>query len=155
MSDVKARRKFRIERLIGRYLANPLIRLLPKIGVHTNMATELETTGRKSGRPRIVPVAVAFDDEGGWLISQHGRRSGWAVNVSSDPKVRIRQGKRWRQATAAFVPEDDVIARSKTFASSPVFAPLTAATFRAMQSDPISVRITFTDTGQPSGAHDA
>ncbi|MHA4853324.1 nitroreductase family deazaflavin-dependent oxidoreductase [Rhodococcus sp. MSC1_016] len=141
----RAYRKFRIERLIGRYVANPTVHGLNRIGIGTTLATELETIGRKTGRLRRVPVAAAFDATGAWLISQHGTRSGWTANITADPQVRIREGERWRTGTAQLEPDDDVDARARTFASHPAFATLTAATFRALQSAPISVRITFTD----------
>lgn len=144
--DQRARRKFRFERSVGRYVANPTVRALNRIGIGTTLATELETIGRKTGRLRRVPVAAAFDEAGAWLISQHGTRSGWAANISADPQMRIREGDRWRTGTAQLVPDDDVDARARTFASHPAFAGLTVATFRALQSAPISVRITFTDT---------
>jgi deazaflavin-dependent oxidoreductase (nitroreductase family) len=140
-----ALRKFRRERLIGRYIANPAVALLGRLGVRTTFATELQTMGRKSGQWRPVPVSARFDATGAWVISQHGYRSGWALNVADDPRVRIRQGGRWRSGTARFVPDDDPAARVRTFATSPLLSPLVTATFRALQSDPISVRIDFAD----------
>ena len=138
-------RKFRRERFIGRHLANPLVALLGRLGIRTTFATELETTGRKSGVSRRVPVSANFDEAGAWVISQHGRRSGWAVNITADPKVRIRQGNRWRAGVARFEPDDDPAKRARTFATSRLLTPLVVATFRALQSDPISVRIDFAD----------
>jgi deazaflavin-dependent oxidoreductase (nitroreductase family) len=141
----QALRKFRRERFVGRYVANPAVALLGRLGLRTTFATELQTMGRKTGRWRPVPVSARFDETGAWVISQHGRRSGWALNVAEDPNVRIRQGDRWRSGTAHFVPEDDPAARARTFATSPMLSPLVTATFKALQSDPISVRIDFTD----------
>ena len=141
----EAVRKFRRERLIGRYLANPTVALLGRLGIRTTFATELETTGRKSGARRRVPVSANFDDAGAWVISQHGRRSGWALNIADDPKVLIRQRNRWRSGIARFEPDDDPAVRASTFATSRLLSPVVAATFRALQSDPISVRIDFTD----------
>ena len=141
----EAVRKFRRERLIGRYLANPTVALLGRLGIRTTFATELETTGRKSGARRRVPVSANFDDAGAWVISQHGRRSGWALNIADDPKVLIRQRNRWRSGIARFEPDDDPAMRTSTFATSRLLSPVVAATFRALQSDPISVRIDFTD----------
>ena len=138
-------RKFRRERIIGRYLANPTVAFLSRLGVRTTFATELETTGRKSGARRRVPVSAKFDDSGAWVISQHGRRSGWAFNIEADPKVLIRQRNRWRSGIARFEPDDDPALRASTFATSRLLAPVVRATFRALQSDPISVRIDFTD----------
>ena len=138
-------RKFRRERIIGRYLANPAVALLGRLGIRTTFATELETTGRKSGTRRRVPVSANFDDSGAWVISQHGRRSGWALNIAADPKVFIRQRNRWRSGIARFEADDDPARRASTFATSRLLSPIVAATFRALQSDPISVRIDFTD----------
>ncbi|MFF2088438.1 nitroreductase family deazaflavin-dependent oxidoreductase [Nocardia sp. NPDC058176] len=140
-----ALRKFEFERAVGRYVANPTVRALSRLGIRTSFATDLETTGRKSGQIRVVPVSVAFDDTGAWVISQHGTRSGWAANIGAEPKIRVRQGDRWRTGVAELRPSDDVVARARTFAPNPLFAGLTAATFRALQSTPVSVRITFTD----------
>ncbi|PXX68727.1 deazaflavin-dependent oxidoreductase (nitroreductase family) [Nocardia tenerifensis] len=138
-------RKFRRERLIGRYLANPAVGLLDRLGVRSALLAELETTGAKTGQPRRVPVTVSVDDRGAWLISQHGRRSGWARNIAADPKVRLRQGKRWHTGTAAFVPDDDVVARARSFAKGRVPESAAEWTMKALESDPISVRITFTE----------
>lgn len=141
----RAVRKFHRERLIGRYVANPIVRGLHRLGVRTTLATTLETTGRRSGLPRTVPVAATFDDDGAWIVSQHGRRSGWAINVAADPAVRILQGETWRAGVGEFRPDDDAIARMRTFAPNAALAGVTTSAFRALASDPISVRITFTD----------
>ncbi|QIS18667.1 nitroreductase family deazaflavin-dependent oxidoreductase [Nocardia terpenica] len=138
-------RKFVVERAVNRYVANPTFRALDRIGVRTTFATELETIGRKSGQPRRVPVTVLFDDEGAWAICQHGMRSGWGSNIAAHPEVRLRQGNRWRTGTAELLPDDDVVARARTFAPHPRLAPLTAAGFAALQTTPVTVRITFTD----------
>ena len=107
---------------------------------------ELETTGAKSGQPRRVPLTGRADDGGVWVISQHGRRAGWAHNIAADPKVRVRVNNEWRSGTAAFVPHDDVVARARSFGGNGKLSQsATALGMRALQSDPISVRITYTD----------
>lgn len=138
-----ALRKFRRERFIGRYLANPAVGLLDRLGIRSALIAELETTGAKTGKPRRVPVTVSIDAQGAWLISQHGRRAGWARNIAADPKVRLRQGNRWYTGTAAFVPDDDVVARARSFATGRIPASATEWTMKALESDPVSVRITF------------
>ena len=83
---------------------------------------------------------------GVWVISQHGRRAGWAHNITAEPTVRVRVGNEWRSGTAAFVPDDDVVARpAASAATSKLSQSATALGMRALQSDPISVRITYTD----------
>jgi deazaflavin-dependent oxidoreductase (nitroreductase family) len=138
-------RKFRFERRVGRVL-NPVVSRLERLGVRATMSVELETIGAKSGLARRVPLVGSADDVGVWVISQHGRRAGWAHNIAAHPRVRVRVDGRWHNGAAEFVPDDDVVARARSFGGqSAVMQSATAAAIRAMQSDPISVRITFTD----------
>lgn len=143
-SAEKARRKFKMERQLGRAVLNPVVSALDRMGVRSSLVVELETIGRKSGEPRRVPLAGRADDTGVWVISQHGRRAGWAYNIATNPKVRVRIDNEWRTGTATFEPEDDVRARARSFGGrGKLGQSATALTMRAMESDPISVRITF------------
>ena len=135
----KTLQKFRRERAIGRYLFNPLVKGLSRLGLRTALATELETIGRKTGLLRRVPVSVQFDDEGAWLVSQHGTRSGWGRNIVDNPNVRVRQGNRWRSGVATLRPDDDVVARGRQFGR------LAATVVKTLETTPVSVRIDFTD----------
>jgi deazaflavin-dependent oxidoreductase (nitroreductase family) len=135
----KTLRKFRRERALGRYVFNPAVKALRTLGVRTAMATELETIGRKTGQARRVPVSAQFDDNGAWLISQHGTRSGWGRNIADNPKIRLRQGKQWRAGVATFRPDDDVVARGRKFGR------LGAKMVKALETTPVSVRIEFSD----------
>jgi deazaflavin-dependent oxidoreductase (nitroreductase family) len=140
----KALRKFKFERQLGRTVMNPVVAALDRIGVRSSLVVELETIGRKSGEPRRVPLAGRADDNGVWVISQHGRRAGWAHNIAADPRVRVRVDNQWRSGTATFEPDDDVRARARSFGGNgKISQSATALTMRAMESDPISVRITY------------
>ena len=140
----KARRKFKLERQMGRALMNPVVAALNRVGIRPSLVVELETVGRKSGEPRRVPLAGRTDGNAVWVISQHGRRAGWAYNIGANPNVRVRVNNEWRTGTAAFAPDDDVVARARSFGgSSKLSQSATALGMRALQSDPISVRITF------------
>ena len=142
----KARRKFKFERQMGRILMNPVVAALDRVGIRSSLVVDLETTGRKSGEPRRVPLAGRADETGVWVISQHGRRAGWAHNISADPRVRVRMNDQWRSGTATFEPDDDVRARARSFGGNgKISQSATAFTMRAMESDPISVHITFDD----------
>jgi deazaflavin-dependent oxidoreductase (nitroreductase family) len=142
----KGLRKFKFERQLGRAVMNPVVAALDKIGLRSSLVVELETTGAKSGEPRRVPLAGRADDTGVWVISQHGRRAGWAYNIAADPKVRVRVNNEWRTGTATFEPQDDVRARARSFGGDGKLSKsATVLTIRAMESDPISVRITYTD----------
>jgi deazaflavin-dependent oxidoreductase (nitroreductase family) len=142
----KGLRKFKFERQLGRAVMNPVVAALDKIGLRSSLVVELETTGAKSGETRRVPLAGRADDTGVWVISQHGRRAGWAYNIAADPKVRVRVNNEWRTGTATFEPQDDVRARARSFGGDGKLSKsATVLTMRAMESDPISVRITYTD----------
>ena len=142
----KALRKFRFERRVGRTIVNPLVAALDKLGIRASSVVELETTGAKSGQPRRVPLTGRADGDGVWVVSQHGRRAGWAHNITANPEVRVRVDNQWHSGTAAFVPDDDVVARARTFGGNGKLSQsATAIGMRALQSDPISVRITYTD----------
>jgi deazaflavin-dependent oxidoreductase (nitroreductase family) len=136
-SDDKTLRKFRRERAVGRLL-NPAVAALSKLGLRTAMATELETVGRKSGQLRRVPVSAQFDQNGAWIISQHGTRSGWGRNIVDNPNVRLRQGNQWRVGIAKFRPDDDVAARGRKFGL------VGSKVAKALETTPVSVRIDFT-----------
>ena len=141
-ADDKARRKFKFERSMGRIVMNPVVSALDRLGIRSSLVVELETVGRKSGEPRRVPLAGRVDGDDLWVISQHGRRAGWAHNIAANPDVRVRIDNEWRTGTATFEPDDDVRARGRSFGGrGRLGQSATALTMRAMESDPISVRI--------------
>lgn len=143
-SSEKALRKFRFERQVGRVVMNPVMNALARVGIHPPLTLELETIGAKSGQPRRVPLNGRVDEHGLWVICQHGRRAGWAYNIAANPRVRVRIKDQWRTGTATFEPDDDVRARARSFGGNgKLTQSATAMTMRAMESDPISVRITF------------
>ena len=142
----KALRKFKFERGVGRMIATPLVATLDRLGIRSSLVVELETVGAKSGEPRRVPLTGRADDKGVWVISQHGRRAGWAHNIAANPKVRVKVDNQWRSGTATFEPQDDVRARARSIGGEGKLSQSAAAlTMRAMESDPISVRITYND----------
>ena len=140
----KAQRKFKFERRMGRVVMNPVVAVLDRVGIRSSLVVELETNGAKSGQPRRVPLAGREDGNDLWVISQHGRRAGWAHNIAANPNVRVRVNNQWRSGTATFEPDDDVRPRARSFGGNGKLSQsATALTMRAMESDPISVRITY------------
>jgi deazaflavin-dependent oxidoreductase (nitroreductase family) len=134
--------KRRFEILIGRYTANPMMRGLFKLGITPPGMALVETIGRRSGAIRHTPVAYTpGDGDILWLIAQHGEHAGWVRNFQASPQIRVRLGRNWRTGTAELLPDDDVKARIRTFSDSAVGRAVTAATFRALESQPVTVRI--------------
>ena len=138
--------KRRLEILLGRYTLNPVIRGLYRFGITLPGMALVETVGRRTGTLRRTPVICSADADTLWLIAQHGSHAGWVRNLQAQPRVRVRRGRTWRAGTAALLPDDDVKARIDTFAANPVNRVVTRATFRALESQPVSVRIHLDST---------
>jgi len=72
----------------------------------------LETTGRRSGRQRRVPLAKGPQDGSTvWLISVHGRRASFARNIQANSSVCLKLGGRWHVGRAAVLPMDPAVLR--------------------------------------------
>jgi deazaflavin-dependent oxidoreductase (nitroreductase family) len=85
-------------------IVNPGIRALADI---SPWWVVLETTGRRSGEPRQVPLAKGpIDASVAWLIAVHGEHSSFAHNISANPRVRLKVNGRWRSGTAGLAPYD-------------------------------------------------
>ncbi len=138
--------KRRIEILLGRYTLNPLMRALFRLGVTPPGMALVETHGRRTGAVRQTPIICTSEGDTLWLIAQHGSHAGWVLNLQARPQVRVRRGRHWRAGTAELLPDDDVTARIATFAKTPLGRSLTAAMFRALESQPATVRIELAST---------
>ena len=128
--------KRRVSTALGRFSINPLMRTLAAIGLLPPMMAILETTGRKSGKPRRTPVGNGLQGDTFWLVAEHGRRSGYVLNLSANPRVRVKVGRRWRTGAAHVVPEDDPIERIRKIGLRE-----NGAVVRALGTDLTSVRV--------------
>ncbi len=108
-------------RLQNRTVNRPVVLLL-KLGLGPPTYALLETTGRRTGLPRALPVANGLQGDTFWLIAGLGERAQYVRNIKADPRVRIkarpariRDGwrMRWRTGTAHPVPEDDARERHR------------------------------------------
>jgi deazaflavin-dependent oxidoreductase (nitroreductase family) len=133
--------KRRIASGTAKYLVNPIVRGLFRIGLPAPGTAILETIGRKSGRPRQTPVTNGLDDDTFWIVAEHGRRAGYVRNIEANPGVRVRIGRRWRHGTACVVPEDDPRERLRYISSRHPITRLNTATVRVMQTDLMTIRI--------------
>ena len=88
-------------------LFNPLARALAGIAPWWVV---LETTGRRSGRKRQVPLARGpVDGNTAWLVSVHGAHASFARNIAAKPRIRLRLRGKWRDGTASLEPVDPAI----------------------------------------------
>ncbi|OBI41499.1 nitroreductase [Mycobacterium kyorinense] len=123
MSNLKRRIVHTAQRLV----VNPVGRQLP--------VTMLETIGRKTGQPRRTAVGGRVIDNQFWMVSEHGDRSHYVLNIKANPAVRVRVHGRWRSGTAHLLPDDDPIQRLRGLPG------LNSAVVRLMGSDLLTVRV--------------
>jgi deazaflavin-dependent oxidoreductase (nitroreductase family) len=117
-------------------LSNHTIRFLLRRGVAPPVWALLETTGRRTGRPRQTPVGNGLVDGVFWLVAAHGRQADYVRNLERDPAVRVKIGRRWHTGTATVLDDDDAGARSRMLPHR-----MDAAIGRLMQTEPLTVRI--------------
>jgi deazaflavin-dependent oxidoreductase (nitroreductase family) len=132
--------KFRVVSWIQKRLANPVVRSVLERGWRVPGYALLETTGRKSGQPRRTPVGDGLDGDTFWIVSEHGRRSAYVLNIASNPRVRVRVRGRWRTGTASLLPDDDPRERQRVLGRR-FAARVNAAAVRSLGTDLLTVRI--------------
>ena len=63
----------------------------------------LETTGRSTGKPRVVEIWFAVEGTTIYLLSGGRERAHWVRNLQADPRARLRVQGRTYPVAAAFV----------------------------------------------------
>jgi len=128
--------KHRIVHFLQKYLLNPPIKLLFAIGLAPPGYALLETTGRKTGKPRRTPV-------GNGLVG--GQKAGYVRNIVVRPRVRLklRDGlrARWYAGTAHVLSEDDPRERQSWLANQLPSSAGNAAAVRFFGTQLVTVRI--------------
>ncbi|OBA70990.1 nitroreductase [Mycolicibacterium elephantis] len=122
----------RITKLFQKNVANRVTRLLP-------FQTLLETTGRKSGQPRRIPLGGSRVGNEFWFVSEFGENSQYIKNIKADPNVRVRLNGRWHNGVAHLMPDDDPHERLR---SLPQFNSMGVRTFG---TNLLTVRVDLTD----------
>ena len=95
-------------------LVNPVVRRLLERGLFPKTQALLETTGRKSGQPRRVPLGNGLRGDKFWIVTEHGRNADYVKNIEKDPRVRVKVGRQWYGGTAHILPDDDPKQRMRT-----------------------------------------
>ena len=105
------RRKRRFVRAVQTKLVNPVVRMLVERTTLDAAWALLETTGRKSGEPRRVPVGNGLRGNEFWIVTEHGYSALYVKNIQANPRVRVKVRGKWRTGTAHILPDDDAAAR--------------------------------------------
>ena len=124
--------KRHVSRALGKYVVNPAVSI---VAGHVPWWALLETTGRKTGKPRRNPVGNGLDGDTFWIVSEHGHNAAYVRNIKASPNVRLRVGGRWRNGVAHVLEDDDARARQRTLSQ------FNAAFVRLMGTDLLTVRV--------------
>lgn len=134
---------------VQRWTLNPVVRLLFRIGFVPFGYALLETTGRVTQRPRVVPVGNGHRGGVFWIVAEHGERADYVKNLRRDPRVRVRfrRGLRfvWVSGVAQVVAGDDPLARQRLLCGWRPLRWLNAVNVRALSAEPVTVRIDLVD----------
>src|SRR2546430_3344641 len=137
--------KYRIVHFLQKYLFNPPIKLLFAIGVAPPGYALLETTGRKTGKPRRTPVGDGRIGQQFWIVAEHGMKAGYVRNVASNPQVRLKMRDglraRWYTSTAHLLSDDDPHVRQRLLANQLPRSSGNAAAVRLLGTQLPPVRI--------------
>jgi deazaflavin-dependent oxidoreductase (nitroreductase family) len=90
--------KHRIVHTLQKCVLNPPIKLALALGLPLSGYALLETTGRKTGKPRRTPVGDGRIGNQLWVVAEHGMKAGYVRNIERDSHVRLklREGFRTR-----------------------------------------------------------
>jgi deazaflavin-dependent oxidoreductase (nitroreductase family) len=137
--------KDRVVYPLEKWVVNPVVMIAHNLGLPPPGDALLETTGRRTGRPRRTPVCDGLDGEVFWLIAQRGRRADWVKNIEANPRVRVKvrtgSGVVWRAGTAQILDEDDPRERLRRLSRAGLMRRLCVSASAAMATDPLTVRI--------------
>ena len=140
MTSDHADRKRRNVRLVQRYLLNPPAMLAVRTGLVPGYVL-IESIGRRRGKRRRTVVGMRIENSTGWVVAEHGGHAGYVQNIQTNPTVRVCIKGRWRNATAAVVPDDDPQARLDGFRR-----PIHASTLRRLGTDLLTIRFDLAGT---------
>ncbi len=135
---------------LGTKIVNPIVRSLVDRGIAPPSYAILETTGRRSRRPRRTPVGNGLDGDTFWIVAEHGRRAGYMRNIEADPRVRVKVAGRWREGVAHVVADDDPRERQRKIGLR-----FNAAVVRAMGTELLTVRVDLASAGASTRDNDA
>jgi deazaflavin-dependent oxidoreductase (nitroreductase family) len=132
-------------RMIQKSVVNPLVRLAFRLGIPDPGDALLETTGRRTGRPRLTPVCDGLEGDTFWLFSERGRDADWVRNIEAHPRVRVmlrsRRPTMWRWGTAHVLPDDDPRERQRLLSEGKPWRRLCLGASAALATDPLTVKV--------------
>jgi deazaflavin-dependent oxidoreductase (nitroreductase family) len=112
---------------------------------------DLETTGRRSGRPRRIEIWFAADPvrDRVYVLSGGRDRAHWVRNLRADPAVRVRIAGRWFDGVASELDggPDDPVARRALAAKYQGWTEGAGLSTWARESLPVAIDLSAASTG--------
>jgi deazaflavin-dependent oxidoreductase (nitroreductase family) len=136
-------RRYHALRFLQRYVVDPPVRLVWRLGLAPPGDAELETTGRHSGTPHRTRICNGTVGSTFWLIAQHGHATDYVRNIGADPRVRVRTGphRGWRTGVAHVLDDDDAHERRRRLGEGDAWRRMCLSASHAMSTDPLTIRI--------------
>ncbi len=91
---------------ITRWVLNPIVTRLVKMGLSVRGARELHVRGRTTDEWRTVPVNLLHHDGRSYLVAPRGQTQ-WVRNLRSAGEGRLRSGRRFDEFTAVELDDAD------------------------------------------------
>jgi deazaflavin-dependent oxidoreductase (nitroreductase family) len=104
----------------------------------------LETTGRRTGRPRVTPVCDCLEGDTFWIVAQDGRSADYVRNIEANARVRVKGSLSragWRSGTAHILDDADPAERVRILSRGNRWRRLCLQASAAMATSPLIVRI--------------
>jgi deazaflavin-dependent oxidoreductase (nitroreductase family) len=141
--------KRHIVHVLQKCLFNPPVKLMFAMGIAVPGRALLETIGRKSGKPRRIPVGIGLVGKQFWIVAEHGRNAAYVRNIMDNPRVRLklREGlrARWHTGTAHLLSDDDPRERQRWLKTQLPSSASNAAAVRFFGTQLLTVRIDLDD----------
>jgi deazaflavin-dependent oxidoreductase (nitroreductase family) len=129
---------------VQKLVVNPLDRLAFALRVPPPGDALIETTGRRSGKPRVTPVCDGLDGDTFWIVAQKGRSADYVRNLEANPRVRVKGSLSrggWRTGTAHILDDDDPQERVRTLSRGNRWRRLCLQASSAVATSPLTVRV--------------
>jgi deazaflavin-dependent oxidoreductase (nitroreductase family) len=117
-------------------VVNPVVRRALEVAPFRTGAALLETTGRRTGRPRRVPVGDGLRDDTFWIVTEHGWNADYVRNIQRNPRVRVKVGRYWRSGIAHILVDDDPYQRLRWLRR-----PVNDALLLAVGTEQLTIRV--------------
>ena len=104
----------------------------------------LETTGRRSGQPRVTPVCDCLEGSTFWIVAQRGRDADYVKNIAANPRDRVKgslSSSAWRAATAEILDDDDPKERARILGRGNRWRRLCLQASASVATSPLTIRV--------------